>query len=82
MSNTNTGGPAFPSSEWDAQYDRTFHAGGMTLRDYFAAKAMQAIVLDHVEQRYWGTEYGIDEMLTFTAERAYQQADAMLKARG
>jgi hypothetical protein len=53
----------------------------LDLRDYFAAKAMQAIVLDHVEQRYWGTEYGINEMLTFTAERAYQQADAMLKAR-
>jgi hypothetical protein len=71
MSNTKTGGPAFPAHGYE----------GMTLRDYFAAKAMQAIVLDHVEQRYWGTEYGIDEMLTFTAERAYQQADAMLKAR-
>jgi hypothetical protein len=76
MSNTNTGGPAFPTATLAQKTE-----GGMTLRDYFAAKAMQAIVLDHVEQRYWGTEYGIDEMLTFTAERAYQQADAMLKAR-
>jgi hypothetical protein len=73
MSEIDTGGPAFPYPVYAEQ--------GMTLRDYFAAKAMQAIVLDHVEQRYWGTEYGIDEMLTFTAERAYQQADAMLKAR-
>jgi hypothetical protein len=81
MSNTNTGGPAFPAFEHHAGYGQMLAVGGMTLRDYFAAKAMQAIVLDHVEQRYWGTEYGIDEMLTFTAERAYQQADAMLKAR-
>jgi hypothetical protein len=84
MSNTKTGGPAFPraGNEWsDGSWVEAPAEDGMTLRDYFAAKAMQSIALDHVEQRYWGTEYGIDEMLTFTAERAYQQADAMLRAR-
>jgi hypothetical protein len=54
---------------------------GMTLRDYFAAKAMQAIMGDRKEQNYWAEDYSIDEMMQFTAERAYEQADAMLKAR-
>ena len=36
---TNTGGPAFPvPSEWEKHWD------GMTLRDYFAAKAMQGML--------------------------------------
>ena len=43
---------------------------GMTLRDYFAAKAMQA--LSHP-----GFPYSCQE----TAEIAYRQADAMLAAR-
>jgi hypothetical protein len=69
MSNTNTGGPAFPSSEWDAQYDRTFHAGGMTLRDYFAAKAMEGLLAnDNIDAQQ-------------IAKAAYIVADAMLKAR-
>ena len=73
MSNTNTGGPAYPSSEWDAEYERTFMTGGMTLRDYFAAKAIPAIL----EQKdvHDGRE------LTNAAWIAYQMADVMLKAR-
>ena len=48
-------------------------ADGMTLRDYFAAKAMQAI-LTHKE--------AFNDMgETQIAEMAYNQADAMLKAR-
>lgn len=39
MNNKNTGGPAFPvTSDVDAQNEAW---GGMTLRDYFAAKALQ-----------------------------------------
>jgi hypothetical protein len=72
MSNTNTGGPAFPSSEWDAQYDRTFHAGGMTLRDYFAAKAMQGICASGPTHEWTNSRL---------AAEAYDLADAMLKAR-
>lgn len=71
MSNTNTGGPAFPSSEWDAEYERTFHTGGMHLRDYFAAKAMQAILSN--------PEY--KEPDDILASHSYFVADAMLKAR-
>lgn len=48
---------------------------GLSLRDYFAAKAMQAILA-----------YGYPVTLDPNAEKkiavaAYQQADAMLKAR-
>ena len=69
-----TGGPAFPSSEWDAQYDRTFHAGGMTLRDYFAARAMQGILVATVTPITVWSQNDV-------AETAYKMADAMLKAR-
>jgi hypothetical protein len=71
MSNTNTGGPAFPSSEYDPQYDRTFHTGGMTLRDYFAAKAMAAEMVSGIHE----------DGFAWTAARAYKMADAMLQAR-
>ena len=48
---------------------------GMTLRDYFAAKAMQGILAgDHI------INHG-NEPLTTVAYVAYAQADAMLKAR-
>jgi hypothetical protein len=73
MSNMQTGGPAFPSSEWDGDYQRTFSTGGMTLRDYFAAKAMQAIVS---HPNTGGMTY------EDISDRAWVQADAMLKARG
>ena len=63
MSTKNTGGPAFPTVMVDKP------EGGMTLRDYFAAKAMQALL---------GYEEGT---LKNDAEVAYQMADAMLKAR-
>ena len=72
-----TGGPAFPVSLTNEQETRWDSAGlgcanGMTLRDYFAAKAMQGIVANPNAQG-----------LTFEdiANRAWMQADAMLKAR-
>ena len=45
------------------------YAKSMTLRDYFAAKAMQGILFECLEPHD-------------TAKCAYQMADAMLKARG
>ena len=59
--------PAFPHSFVAHPTEETFVAKGMTLRDYFAAKAMQALV----EKSYFDT----------TARLAYEIADAMLKAR-
>jgi hypothetical protein len=71
MSNTNTGGPAFPCPETEKHYKDE----GMTLRDYFAAKAMQGILA--------GTHPIVKETepLPTVARVAYAQADAMLKAR-
>lgn len=47
---------------------------GMSLRDYMAAKAMQAFLSDPE----WRQEMDFED----TAHAAYLMADAMLKARG
>jgi hypothetical protein len=49
---------------------------GMTLRDYFAAKAMQALTLRLASKE------GLIVFDDAVAESAYLMADAMLKARG
>ena len=49
---------------------------GMTLRDYFAAKAMQALI----NRDEWQSTLG--EISRDTAFMAYVMADAMLEARG
>ena len=61
----NDGGPAFPSSI----VDDSLHVPGMTLRDYFAAKAMQGLM----QYAYTHAD---------RASVAYKVADAMLKERG
>lgn len=71
--NIETGGPAFPCHpEIIPQNDRDF--AGMTLRDYFAAKAMHGMA---GSRRY--CEAGWDQ--ADMASQAYEIADAMLKAR-
>jgi len=60
--------PAFPT------YFTSEHAMSMTLRDYFAAKAMAALLLNNKPEE-------TDEPLLFWARDAYLMADAMLKAR-
>lgn len=66
---TNDGGPAFPTP----RYERgEMYSLGMTLRDYFAAKAMQAIA---------STEEGLRADPLHAATCAYCIADAMLEAR-
>ena len=66
---TDTGGPAFPLIfDDDTKKTREIYSG-MTLRDYFAAKAMQAILND--AEIFWEG----------AAPLAYQYADAMLKER-
>lgn len=79
MSNTNTGGPAFPTNDTHTPENGWSRAkDGMTLRDYFAAKAMQGLI----GCAHW--REGLDEngASDFTAFAAYQMADAMLKVRG
>jgi hypothetical protein len=71
MSNTNTGGPAFPHI---AQNYSDVRQDGMTLRDYFAAKALNGLLAGTLTpDSLWSQ----DEV----AETAYNMADAMLKAR-
>ena len=62
--------PAFPlESHWVGELS---HLNGMTLRDYFAAKAMQGICASGPS-----LEWSNDRL----AAEAYTLADAMLKAR-
>ena len=69
------GGPAFPVSEvMNRNGDVTqYPSGGMTLRDYFAAKAMQAYLASYSSS----VPPSLDEMSAFS----YEVADIMLKAR-
>lgn len=61
---------AFPALFPDRNGTGYYHEPGMTLRDYFAAKAMSGIlVVDN------------DIKLGVLAEQAYAIADAMMKAR-
>ena len=66
MSNINYGGTAFPRSSSESS--------GMSLRDYFAAKAMQAnlTVIREFPDEHWRMGLALD---------AYAMADEMLKAR-
>jgi len=85
MSNTNTGGPAFPHLRRHVG-NNTYEPlaeGGMTLRDYFAAKAMQAIYAAQVEWQSTGCPADAESMQVMedVAGDAYAMADAMLKAR-
>ena len=59
--------PAFPNFRWEGWGTPE---EGMTLRDYFAAKAMQGLLASNIKDR-------IDEF----AKQAYIVADAMMKAR-
>ena len=104
MSTINDGGPAFPLSspaaEWSpermddagkttpAHWKASAGIGGMSLRDYFAAKAVAALIAEppwhqggtSVAARLSPPNDG-DEAANF-ASAAYRIADAMLKERG
>lgn len=61
-----TGGTAFPTKTAFG-----YEESGMTLRDYFAAKALQGVMACN----------GIYEDEKKLAQWCYEQADAMLEAR-
>jgi hypothetical protein len=65
-----TGGSAFPLPMGS---ETTQGSEGMALRDYFAAKAMQGLMANPETNRIWS--------IYDNARYAYEQADAMLKAR-
>ena len=74
MTHRHSGGPAFPMPVADQECHGRFESGygGISMRDYFAAKAIQGICSSGPD-RSW-----TDDML---ACEAYRLADAMLKAR-
>ena len=63
----NDGGPAFPTPAGIQ------HNDGMTLRDYFAAAALQPLVTSAIELDHSKWDAAV--------EHAYLIADAMLKAK-
>jgi hypothetical protein len=87
MSVIKDGGPAFGQAvslrcvrvemngdtEWEPE---TMALGGITVRDYFAAKAMQALL-----SNVTGTGREILGMREELSKAAYEYADAMLRAR-
>lgn len=70
MNTIDDGGPAFPRDE------RHLGHNGMTLRDYFAAKAMQGLITSRHPDHH-----GQDGPAQLAYD-AYLIADAMLAARG
>ena len=83
MSTKNDGGPAFPIGSTPGDW-----GNGMTLRDYFAAKAIQGMMSVPDDKRYGDRAdktLSIHEWqmwcVTGLVEHAYRVADAMLKVR-
>lgn len=74
MSKENNGGPAFPV----AGSEHNYPIDGMTLRDYFAAKAMQGWIASFPADACHPSVSGICDKV---AKQSYELADAMLKAR-
>lgn len=72
MDKVNDGGPAFPTE--DHNYEERYSGKGMTLRDYFAAKALGAIISNQTGMECF-------ENMDGTAVVDYNLADAMLRAR-
>lgn len=68
----NDGGPAFARPGMNSNWERG-QQEGMTLRDYFAAKAMAALLTQPEAANNWADER--------VAEWAYNAADAMLAER-
>jgi hypothetical protein len=72
MNERKDGGPAFPVEIHSAESigDMVSKMPGLSLRDWFAAHAMQGLIASDVRTR----------MATF-ATKSYEMADAMLEAR-
>ena len=77
MSDTYTDIPAFPTTE--ANYTNMEPFGdGMSIRDYFAAKAMQGLITTYPYDL--DADY-VSDGFPGIARRAYTMADAMMEAR-
>lgn len=65
------GGPAFPVT---TEHGSVFPLPGISVRDYFAAAALQGVLMNYTTEKFGLTEQSV-------AEYAYSCADAMLIAR-
>lgn len=84
------GGPAFPILD-DAGSGLRLREGGMSLRDYLAAKAMQSLIISGFKNEREVLPYSIEPERNLEyanargrdslARHAYIFADAMLEAR-
>ena len=77
MSIEDNGGAAFPKAGLDPWHRAVEVNPGMTLRDYFAAKAMQSLIacVFNDASLEW------KDKIEGSAEDAYRLADTMLEAR-
>ena len=76
------GGPAFPFgqvSEASGQPINGYHNDGMSLRDYFAAKALSGLLADPTVRPQ--KDKTVEHFYKEAAAGAYMAADAMLAAR-
>jgi len=91
MSTIDDGGPAFPCAVFNADTDSYEDVSGISVRDYMAAKAMQALI---TEPSWPSIDYSLSTDIMCNvptgslsqqdhyATAAYILADAMLRARG
>ena len=68
MNKINTGGTAFPTVD---EHRQNYGEQGMTLRQYYAAKAMQGIITAN-------STSALDYEETVVARRAFAMADALI----
>lgn len=73
--NDKDGGPAFPVTNED------HHAWGISMRDYFAAKALQGQMQREKDFGKTIREQSFAKYAAHIAQTSYQLADAMLAAR-
>lgn len=91
MNDRETGGPAFPVATSDSAApvqvgNFTWQFPGLTLRDYFAARAMQALIDGFFREGLCDKLHDFaaknnQEGEEYLATSAYAHADAMLKVR-
>ena len=75
MSEKPDGGPAFPLQDWDEHIQSARRDTGLSMRDYFAAKAMQGDLANPT------LDWEVPDFEEGLVRQAYLIADAMLKER-
>ena len=84
------GGPAFPGKRYTGQVEYVEGVGnryihepteGMSLRDYFAAKAMASLLGCGVPSKATADTFKDFSVAEYISTQAYEMADEMLKAR-